>query len=1196
MTEGISFHGSADGNIFNYGAQYGVCVTGKDNVVYQILVADQTQLQALLAEIKAGRRTVEQVPQAVPLPTLIVSIGVPAAGQWRVACRRPPVEEPSTPPADIPAPVTPEFTAHLSTFYRLATRAIEKPDERAALNSAAVPLGERLAGVIPEVERRRLAELGRADGPPPFLVMESDDDKVLALPWELLRLEDGWPIRDGRLDLARCVPNAHAGQIAPPARPVGVHVNVCAPEGEGVAHLNYEKEAYRITTALQEHRDVRVNEMGELDDFLKVVCGDDPPTVVHYSGHGGAGVLLFEDEFGGEHEVPIAELITCCRRQGVRQWPRLFYLACCHGQDPSGDGTSVGVSSTAALLHREGVPQVIAHFGPVYDAQATGAEAAFYAGLARGHRTREALRAARVRLTQPFQPFREPQRKSGVANAEEGLTPFAWALLVLYHAGADYPLGLPVPAATAALPDGLLRRRDVELHAGGRTKVLKAGFIGRRKELHQLRRRLRDGQNVTVIQGLGGLGKSVLSYKALAIYAEHRYVPLALWCAAVESQPQPAAALVQQFTDAIRALGGQAIEPLLQAADQRVPNPADRLAFILLNLLQHEQSTPLVLYLDNLESLMLRRDSDRHAEDAVAEWCDADCQRLWQQLAATARQLPHKLALLASCRYRHARDFPRADTMSFARMPDDTVFRMLEWFPALGRLSPWTRARLVPLLHGHPRAVEFLDGFVGEELRRYEDDQGSPPPVESEEMAAEEWTRFVEPILEATQRKLQEDLLFEALWTRVLRPADRRLLVRLSILRRPADRPLVDALADPAEKGQDLRRLRDTSLVEETVERDPETGGEELRFEVHPVVAELARPLTLQWDTWRQEGYRLAGEFHERRLKTSHDGADAFDGGFYLVQAGEVDRGFGLLGELAEWLAGRGRVSESLVVLTPLMSDEARRALSVRYQAILPGIVADCFISLGNLNGATKSCKEAVAAGEKLARHDPGNAQWQRDLSVIYERLGDVQRAQGDLAGALASYRQSLTIAEKLARQDPGNAQRQRDLSVSYEKLGDVQRAQGDLAGALASCRQSLTIAEKLARQDPGNAEWQRDLSVIYERLGEVQQAQGDLAGALASYRQGLTIREKLARQDPGNAQWQADVVASLVQISSVFDLAQPEGRRAAREALHKALSIAQRIQQTGSWTGHQQKGWVDDLKRRLAALEELEGKASSDG
>ncbi len=1193
MGQAIDFHGPAEGNVFNYGPQYGVCVTGDNNVVYQLLVADETQGQALLAEIKAAGQTVEQVAAAIPLPALIVNVAAIADDQWRITCRRPPAK-PSD-PADIPSPVTKEFAAHLAAFYRLATRAIEKADERAALNSAAVPLGESLAAVIPEAERQNLVERGHADGPPPFLVIESDDDRILALPWELLRLEDGWPVRDGRLDLARSVPNPKAGTIAAPTEPPSVHVNICAPEGDNVASLNYEKEAYRITTALQEHRDVRVNEMGELDDLLNVVCGDDPPSVVHYSGHGGAGVLLFEDEFGGEHPVPVADLITRCRRQGVKQWPRLFYLACCHGQDPSGDGASAAVSSTAALLHREGIPQIIAHFGPVYDTQATDAEAAFYAELAKGHRTRRALRAARRRFTQPFQPFRDPQRKPGDAGAGKGLTPFAWALLVLYHTGQDHPLGLPVPITTASLPDGLLRRRDVELHAGGRTKVLKAGFIGRRRELHHLRRRLRDGKNVTVVHGLGGLGKSVLCYKALAIYSDHHYVPLPLWCAAVEDHPQPVAALVQQFTDALRTLAGKTVEPLLQAADRQVPDPADRMAAILRTLLQHEESTPLVLYLDNLESLMLKPDGDRHAEDAVADWRDADCQRLWRQLAAAAGQLPHKLAVLASCRYRHAKDFPRAKTMSFGRMPKDTVFRMLEWFPALGRLSPWTRAKLVPLLHGHPRAVEFLDGFVGEELRRYEDDQGPLPPVESKDAAQEEWTRFVEPILEATQRKLQEDLLFAALWSKVLRPADRRLLVRLSVLRRPADRALVDALADPGARGEDLRRLRDTGLLEETIERDLEARREETRFEVHPVVAELAHPLTPEWDAWRQDAYRLAGQFHEQRLKTSHDASDYFDGGFYLVQAGEVDRGFGLLGELAEWLAERGRVSESLVVLTPLMSGKAKEALGARHQAILPGIMANCFISLGDLKAAAKSCNEAVEACEKLARQDPANAEWQRDLSVSYNKLGDVQRDQGDLDGALASYRQSLTIFEKLARQDPGNAQWQRDLSVSYNKLGDVQRDQGDLDGALDAYRQSLTIREKLARQDPGNAQWQRDLSVSYERLGDVQRDQGDLDGALDAYRQSLTIREKLAREDPGNAQWQADIVASLVRISEALDRAQPGGREAAREALQRAVSIAERMEQTGTFTRYEQKGWVEELKRQLAALDEPQGKASSD-
>ena len=69
---------------------------------------------------------------------------------------------------------------------------------------------------------------------------------------------------------------------------------------------------------------------------------------------------------------------------------------------------------------------------------------------------------------------------------------------------------------------------------------------------------------------------------------------------------------------------------------------------------------------------------------------------------------------------------------------------------------------------------------------------------------------------------------------------------------------------------------------------------------------------------------------------------------------------------------------------------------------------------------------------------------------MAYEKIGDVQVAQGDLAGALASYRDSFAIGDLLAKSDPGNAGWQRDLSVSHERIGGVQVAQGDLAGAPA--------------------------------------------------------------------------------------------------------------------------------------------------
>ena len=52
---------------------------------------------------------------------------------------------------------------------------------------------------------------------------------------------------------------------------------------------------------------------------------------------------------------------------------------------------------------------------------------------------------------------------------------------------------------------------------------------------------------------------------------------------------------------------------------------------------------------------------------------------------------------------------------------------------------------------------------------------------------------------------------------------------------------------------------------------------------------------------------------------------------------------------------------------------------------------------------------------------DPGNAEWQCDLSVALNRFGDVQRAQGDLAGALKSYRETLLDKEQLAQSDPSD-------------------------------------------------------------------------------------------------------------------------------------------------------------------------------
>ena len=243
----------------------------------------------------------------------------------------------------------------------------------------------------------------------------------------------------------------------------------------------------------------------------------------------------------------------------------------------------------------------------------------------------------------------------------------------------------------------------------------------------------------------------------------------------------------------------------------------------------------------------------------------------------------------------------------------------------------------------------------------------------------------------------------------------------------------------------------------------------------------------------------------------------------YYRRACELDPGHAetwrLLGQAC---LTAGNTSEARNALTRALQEADKSGDTWNSMAALIAL-GDLALRTENLGEALNRYEAALKIATEEAARDPGNAGWQRSLSVSHNKIGDVQFAQGDRPAALTSYRASLAIAERLAKTDSGNAGWQRDLSVTHIKIGNVQVAQGDGPAALTSYRVSLMIAERLAKADPGNAVWQHDLSVSYEKIGDVLVAQGDGAAALTSYRAALAIAERLAKTDPGNAGWQQD-------------------------------------------------------------------------
>ncbi len=565
--------------------------------------------------------------------------------------------------------------AHLE-FSKLHREALAEGPGRADLFRHAKVLGSTLFRMLfDETDAEHLKKLIGADRPRPVIQIRSGDSRLRSLPWELLHQEDRFLLREGDVDLLRTTTDEVDGAtlLKEPSAPFKLVVNVSAPEGSG---LDYEGESYRISLATAERCQMVPTELGTLQDLIETIKRE-APQGIHFSGHGMPGALQFENDEGRSHEVPVQDLIARIRKKlpDDRRLPPFFYLASCHGNEPADLETDEpGSWSAAVQLHRAGVSQVVGYFGPIVDELSTRAEEALYEAIASGATTRDAVRLARLRLAEPFHAGDSrvrPARAVGLAEEQAAYQPaidthpFAWAQLVFYHRGPEWPLST-MPDAGRREISRVLKR---SFEGFGDRRVLRAGFIGRRTEQHKIRKQLRAGARVFVFQGLGGLGKSTLSQKILPWLTDDAANVCTIWCQEVEkSEGTRADTLVTQLLAYSRKRFGLDWEQVVQQVDQGAgDDPALRFLNFLHILVQNAPS--LVLYLDNLESLLIGPEDG--AQDVFGQWAEPALQAIWQNANQMARD-SEGFYLVASCRYRHE-DFGEA-LLPVYPLPLDALF------------------------------------------------------------------------------------------------------------------------------------------------------------------------------------------------------------------------------------------------------------------------------------------------------------------------------------------------------------------------------------------------------------------------------------------------------------------------------------------------------------------------------------------
>ena len=849
------------------------------------------------------------------------------------------------------------------------------------------------------------------------------DSSLLALPYEALVLPDGRPL--ALLDTVTLQRRLNGPPIhwEPLAGPLKVLVAVAAPDqgGADAVLLDYEREVSLILEALQPLRrladplaQVRLLEVGHPDQIRQALQRD-AYHVLHLSCHGRPGELQLETEDGEALPCSAAELLTALRQAG-RPLP-LVMLNACHGATRAG-----APASLAEELVRGGVPAVLAMQTAISNRQAIALAHSFYRHLAARELflPSQALAQARLEWERQQQAPGGPQAPMGYANA---------ALVV---GGSEQRL------ADFGLDQQPLKVAPVHQMDGHGVPQLAMGeLIGRRSLMRETLRLLRvshDGRVGVVLTGIGGVGKSAMAGRLMQRLKEdgnRLIVQVGRW----------------NLTELAALIGEElrgCADPALSSLGARLQEPISSEAVLFQRLRQALAELPMLVVLDDFEQNLTTPGGGTFNDAAVAAQLIRLCEAMQGQnsrLLITSRHpLPDPAlpALLAE--------------KALPPLSEGETGKLLLRLPAIEALTPIEQVTVWRVIGGHPRMLELLDAL----LRH---GQGRSPAV-SRRLAALQGTSSSAPVvgsqaaIDAALVLGARDVLLDELVALGREQGTEAILLQLAVSNLPVTpQGLAWMLADGAESGPAVQAL-ETALKQlvalSLVYRSPSDGS----VWVHRWNAEgLARR---QEKAALAERYRSAGRYRLWRIENeSHALSDGIEAVRNFLAGQDFDEAASTaLGVLKALVQGQQTVAVSA------FGSEVLETLPIEHPGYAP--IADqearAFLALGQSARAFERYGAMQRELERKAKAEPDRADYQRDLSVSYNKMGDLYRSLGQGEQAREAYASSLSIRDRLAKAEPDRADYQRDLSVSYERMGDLYRSLGQGEQAREAYASSLAI------------------------------------------------------------------------------------------------------------------------------------------
>jgi len=284
-----------------------------------------------------------------------------------------------------------------------------------------------------------------------------------------------------------------------------------------------------------------------------------------------------------------------------------------------------------------------------------------------------------------------------------------------------------------------------------------------------------------------------------------------------------------------------------------------------------------------------------------------------------------------------------------------------------------------------------------------------------------------------------------------------------------------------------------SELVSAVCDRDVERPS---KFANQPVAQDLDNILLKAMAREPERRYRTAFEFAEDLRRFLADRPVEARGDSWTYVCGKFVRRHRavvmVVALLLTALAG-----SAIWSWTAMRDAERQRALanerSTRLRSLTHHLLFDVQASLDGVVGATKArrmlVKTALDHFEQMMKESSGDTELIRDLSVAYQRIGDVQGFPRnpnleDLAGAVASYRRSLELSKDL----PPDRQWQMQRMLTFIHIADTYATWGKQEEAFKAYEDALAAA-------PPDSGTPAERAIRLFRLAEIMMQRARLRG-----------------------------------------------------------------------------------------------------